>query len=217
MASIGYKALVKASGTAISLSNAGTTKLSGAGITANTQYQITNPVNQVLDPEFPVTVQVDADGGGAGTYATVSATTYTVNRLTGTIIFNTAQPAAATVQVSGRYLPISTVAEASEFTYTIEADNQANPVFTTPWQRRKQGLKDFSAELSQWYSPSNKLFYDCIQDGRTLMLEFWVNNTLDLRGWVKTSSDEVSGSADGMMEEAIEFEGTTDNEGRMIS
>lgn len=212
MAYNGYKAAIKTSGTPVTLTAAATTKLTGAGITVNTQYQITNAAQRILAPFEPVTVLV---GGSA-----VSATLYTLDRLQGKVIFYAARDAGDVITITGKYLPMSMIAEAYEFTYTLEGSNEAKPTFASSWEKRWQASKDFSAELSEWYDTSFNTFKSALDTGNIMVLEFIPDNglgTVDLRAWVLVGSQEVSGSAGGLLEEAIEFNGTTDNEGRTVS
>ena len=212
MAYNGYKAALKASGAPVTLTDAATTKLSGAGITANTQYQITNSAQRILAPLDTVTVKVDG--------SVVAASAYTLDRLQGTVIFTVARTTAAVVTISGKYIPTSLIAEAYEFTYTLEGTNEAKHTFASSWEKRWQAGKDFSAELSEWYDPNITLFKTALDNGDIMVLEFIPDNgsgVVDLRAWVLVSSRELSGSAGGLLEEALEFEGTTDIDGRTVS
>jgi hypothetical protein len=212
MAIAGRKSLVKLAGTPISMASPEpTTKL-----TEGIKYQITDPTKRILAPFSPVSVYVDADGGGAGTPTTADPSTYTLNRLAGTVTFNSAQPADATVTIQGEYLAPSTVAESYEYTWTIEADNQDASAFQDSFVRRKQGLLDVSAELSRWYV--DEAFFDLLDQDKTFVVEFYADgNATPLRAWMKIASNEVSSSVDGLVEESLEFEGTPDADRRVIS
>lgn len=212
MAIAGRKAAIKASGAAVAFTNEATTT------TDHITYQIANPARRVLDPKASITVKVDADGAGGGTATVADPSTYTIDRLFGKIIFKTAQAEGAVVTVDGSYLPMSTVAEAYEYSWTLEADNQDISQFGDDYIRRAQGQKDASASLSRWFNMDN-LFSDAIRNGSILVLEFYTEASAapDAKMWALVSSDETSAAVDGMVEESIDFEGTTDNEGRVIS
>jgi hypothetical protein len=212
MAIAGRKSLVKLAGTPISMASPETT----TELTEGIKYQITDPTKRILAPFSPVSVYVDADGGGAGTPTTADPSTYTLNRLAGTVTFNSAQPADATVTIQGEYLAPSTVAESYEYTWTIEADNQDASAFQDSFVRRKQGLLDVSAELSRWYVDTS--LFDLLDTDKTFVVEFYSDsNIAPLRAWMKIASDEVSGAVDGLVEEALELEGTPDADRRVIS
>jgi hypothetical protein len=108
---------IKVGGTSTAFSNEACTKL-----TANTVYQITDASKRVWDPASLVTVQVDADGAGAGGYVTAAAGTYTIDFLFGRITFASDQGASALVRVSGSYLPAVAVAKVRECSLTVSRD-----------------------------------------------------------------------------------------------
>ncbi|WP_018130715.1 hypothetical protein [Effusibacillus pohliae] len=209
MAIAGRKALIKVSGAPVAFVNAPTTPNADS-----TGFQITDPNMRILDPQAAIQVERSTDGGANWTVVPVAE--YKLNRLTGTVEFAAAQTGAQ-VRVSGSYLPLTTAGEAYEFKYTMEADNQDATTFQSDYVKRTQGLKDVSASLSQWYV--DRTFVDKLTDGRPVLLEFYVDAALgvDLRMWATPSSDEVSASADGLVEEALEFDGTTDADGRMVA
>jgi hypothetical protein len=206
MAYAGHKVLVKVTANPVALTNEATTKIAGTTI-PNSEYQITNADKRILPPKEAIIVKKDG---------IVVANGFTLNRLDGRVIFAADQGAAAVITVSGNYLPLTQVAEAYEFTYTIEADNQEKPVFGDQWNKRLQALKDLSVELSQWNDVNFTLFRDALEAEETLVMEFLIEDQLDLRCWVLGSTDEVSASADALVEQSLEFEGTTDNEGRTL-
>jgi hypothetical protein len=201
MAKAGYVCSLKVTGEPITL-------LDEAASTSDDQtYTITDALKRVLDPDADITVE---DGG-----VTVTSG-YTINRLKGTVTFDTVS-AGRVITLSGKYLPVMEVAEASEFSYSLEADNQTKPTFNNMWQKRIQGLLDFSAELTQWYVTNFTVFNDALQDGRILLVEFSIDGEVDIRAWALPASDEVSASVDGVVEESLELEGTQDKEGRTVA
>jgi hypothetical protein len=212
MAIAGRKSLVKLAGTPISMASPEPTTELQEGL----QYQITDPTKRILAPFGAVTVYVDTDGGGAGTPTTADPSTYTLNRLTGTVTFKSTLAADATVTIQGDYLLPSTVIEAYEYTLTIESDNQDATRFQDSFVRREQGLLDVTAELSMWYVDSS--LYDLLDQDKTLVVEFYADSgAAPLRAWMKIASNEVSSSVDGLVEESLEFEGTPDADRRVIS
>jgi hypothetical protein len=212
MAIAGRKSLVKIAGTPVSMTAPEPTTELQEGLV----YQITDPAKRILAPFGTVTVQVDADGAGTGTPTTADPSTYTLNRLTGTVTFHSAQPLDATVTIQGDYLTTTTAAESYEYTWTIEADNQDATRFQDSFVRWEQGLLDVTAELSKWYVDSS--LYDLLDQDKTLVVEFYSDSSGNpLRAWMKIASDEVSSSVDGLVEEALELEGTPDADRRVIS
>lgn len=139
----GYVTTVKKAGAAVAFTNEPTTKL-----TANTVYQITDTTKQVLDPAVSVTVQVDADGPGAGGYVTASPSTYTINWYTGTITFASDQGASALVRVSGSYVPLLTVATARSSNIKLERTAIDTSAFSaSAWKVFTPGMLSLSGDL----------------------------------------------------------------------
>jgi hypothetical protein len=212
MAIPGRKSLVKIAGTPITMATPEPTIELQEGLV----YQIADPAKRILSPDGTVTVQVDADGAGTGTPATADPGTYTLDRLVGTVTFHSAQPTDATVTIQGEYFSPSTVIEAYEYTLTIESDNQDATRFQDSFVRREQGLLDVTAELSKWWSDTS--LFEMLDQDKTLVVEFYSDSASNpLRAWMKIASDEVSSSVDGLVEEALEFEGTPDADRRVIS
>ncbi len=208
MAYAGHKCKVKISGSALTLTDAATST------TDDITFQITDAARRVLDPKADITVEVDPEADG--TFVVADPSTYTLNRLNGSVTFDTAQTG-ANVIISGYYLPLLDVAEAYEFTYSLEGNNEAANRFQSEWQRREQTLKDITAELAAWHDVNVDVFYDALNTGNLMVLEFYVNDVLDLRAWCISASDEIASAADGLIEESLEFEGSTDKEGRVVS
>lgn len=200
MATAGRKAKVRVSGSPLTLTDQATST------SDDLTFTITAPTKRVLAPEADITVEVDG--------VAADPANYDLNRLQGKVTFDSAQTGAA-VTITGKYLPLSNAAEAYEFSYTLEADNQTAPVFQSDWQRRIQAKIDFTASLSQYYA--DKTFIQKLIDGNIVIVEFYINGNLDIKAWSILSSGEPSASADGLVEEAIEFEGTTDKEERAVS
>lgn len=213
MAIAGRKCQVKVSGGAVPFTTQATT--------ANgtfTQYQINAANMRVWDRSAAVSVTRSPDGVAAAT--AVPAGEYTVNRLTGTITFGAAQPAAAVIRVSGSYLPLSAAAEAREYTYTLSASNQDVSKMGDTAVSRIQGLKDVTGSLSHWATVDH-YFEDQLAADAPVVLEFYSDNAAnavpDLRAWAMVSKAEMKAAVDGLAETSVEWEGATDLEGRMIS
>jgi hypothetical protein len=196
----GHVCKVKVSGSPLSLTDEPTTT------SDDLTFQITDSNKRILAPDEDITVKVDGSPVSSG---------FTLNRLNGSVTFDSPQTG-ATVTISGSYLPTSDVAEAYEMNYALEANNETAPRFNSQFQRRVQTQKDLSIELSAWHDVNETVFFDAINNGNTMVIEFYINDILDFRAWVKSASDEIDTSADGLIEESIEFEGTTDKDERMI-
>lgn len=202
MARAGYLARVRISGIAVAMADQPT------ATTDNQVYRITDPARRVLDREAPITVLV----GGAAT-----GETYEINRLTGEVIFDTADAARGAVTVSGSFLPLADAAEAREYSYSIEASNEDATRFGDIYRRRQQAGKDASGSISRFHV--DQAFTEIMMDGRVVVLEFSidVNAEPDLRMWAILSSEEVSGSVDGLVEGSLDFESADDVDRRSVA
>lgn len=196
----GKKAKVLAYGSSIPFVDEATTT------SDNMCYQITDTIKRVWCRNCTITVK---DGGSP------TAESFTVDRLTGRVMFATS--AARTITVSGEYLPTHTVGEAFEYTFTLSADNADSTVFGEEFINRTQALKDFSASITQFYG--DDYFFDKWRLDGEYVLEFYADGTTNpiVRAWTKISSDEPSAAVDALVEESIDFEGTTDADARAVS
>lgn len=201
MALAGKKAKILAYSSALAFTDEATTT------TDDTTYQITNTNKRIWCKTCTITVK---DGG----VPTVES--YTVDRLTGRITFTSA--VVRTITVTGSYLPVSTIGCAYEYSWNLTADNVDSTCFENEFMRREQALKDLEADLSKFYD-INHYFIDLLMADGDYVLEFYSNasSSPDIRAWTKISSDNPSAAVDGLVEESISFEGTTDADNRCAS
>lgn len=201
MALAGKKAKILAYSSAVSMSGEATST------SDDITYQITDTTKRILSRDNVIEV---LDGGVATTES------YVLDRLTGRVTFGSA--VIRTITINGYYLPVSTVASAYEYSWSGSSDNLDSTTFENEFMQRQQGLKDFSASISQFYEVSN-YFYDLLNSDSEFVLEFYSVGTSspDVRAWAKISSDEISGSVDGLVEESLEFEGNNDDENHAVS
>ena len=212
MAKAGHPTTVRVTGTAVALASEPTTE-----VVADTVFQITDAAKRILDPSVPVVVQVDADGGGAGAYATVAASTYTVDHLFGRITFATPLASAATVRIlSGSYLPTLAVVGAREFTISASRTVLDRTEFGDDAKKKLAGLADLSGSIGS--------LDDLLSDvdpgaGSLKLVEMLSNATPKLieirpaasgdkfRAWVLFESEEVAGAVDDLITSTLTYTG----------
>lgn len=209
MAIAGHRAQVKVSGPPASLADQATTADAG-----RTRYR-TEASTGVFAPSASITV---TRSDGVGGFAPVPAAQYTLDRLSGAVVFASAQPEGTVVRVSGQFLTLAPAAEAKEFSYTLTGNNTDVSSFGDGHTRRQQSLKDASGSLSMWTS-ADRRFESALVSGNPVILEFYSDsdNDPDLRAWAILSSDEMSAAVDGVQETSVEWEGTADADGRVVS
>ena len=203
MAVAGKTCLIKLSGEPVAFTSEATSSAD------DKVYTLASTSLAGLPWDRDATVAVRVDG--------TPTTEAVVNRLAGTVEFSTADT--RTVTVTGQYLPISTVGEAKEFTLSLTATNQEDPAFGDDYVTRVQTLKDVTGSLGAWYA--DKALVNVVAATSVtnpVLLEYFVASTsaYHARTWALFNNDEISASADGLVEESIDWEGTPDADERAI-
>lgn len=202
----GKKALVKVSGSALTLTDEATTD-SGAHLV----YQITDAAKRVLDPTATITVEED----GAPT-----AAAYTLNRLNGTVTFTIARGALVAVTLSGSYLPLSTAIACTEWELTITATSADVSDFDTgEWVARLALYKDASGSVKSWRDTVDSTWEDALIAGAPIVLELYTLSTgaADFLAWALLNKQQVQAALKNAQDQSIDWEGASDADNRVIS
>jgi hypothetical protein len=206
----GRRGLVKVTGAATAFTGEATTR-----ITANTVYQITNAAKRIWDRSATITVKKDA--------VTQAANLYTLNRLTGTVTFLADIGGAAVVTVDGSYLPTSNAAEAKSFAYELMKDLLDSTSYDSATadnyhKRKDAGLENASGSLGQW-SSVDRYFETALIAGDPVVVELWADRAtaFDIRFWALLNKQQIQSAVDGLVGQTVEWEGTPDVDGRVIS
>lgn len=203
MAYAGKKALVKISGDPVAFTDEPTT--ANAGLTV---FQITDATKQVWALDIAITVERSTDGGV--TWVALDPTTdgYTLQRLTGSVIFANARNAGTEIRVSGQYLPMSTAAECHEWDSTINGDLIDVTRFQSDWTEKIQGLKSAEGSLSRWWN-IDTYFTDSLIAGKPVVIELYAQDSFEPdKIWAILTSDEMSAAVDGAVEDEVSYEST---------
>lgn len=181
-------------------------------------YQVADPLKRLWAASGEVTVERSPDGEE---WDVVSPAEYTLDRLFGRVVFAEAQPVGTLIRVSGEYHPLAVAAGARSFSYTLSANLQERASFDDPddYTRRRQTLLDVSGSIGRWYS-LDRYFADALASGEPVVIEFWSDRNAtapDLRVRALLAQDQVSAEAAGLIEQEVEWEGTTDIDGRAVS
>ncbi|GAA0360954.1 hypothetical protein [Bacillus horti] len=216
MAISGYKADIFVSGEAI--------PFEAESMMTNTEekeFVISDRSKRVWDRVAFITVErlLDAEDeeNPDGLWIVVPENEYELNRLEGKITFAEEQEGQL-FRVSGEYVPLTNVAGAYEYTFTLESDNQTIPAFHSAQMNRVQGKKDVTGSIAKWFTTSD-LFVDNFHKGKPVVLEFYTDESdiPAVKLWALLSTVEVTASQEAVVEESIEFEAVADKEGRVIS
>lgn len=198
----GVDTSILVSGTGLSMTDEATTNTTG------NVFQITNAAKRLLDPEAAVVVEVGGVAADPGDYE--------LDRLFGRVTFDSAPGGAVTV--TGTYLPVAAVGTATSFGISRKATNQE----TTPLGAagravtRQQTMKDVSGSIGR-FDEADDLFVDALLSGATIAVQLNLNGAPHRRMWALLDSTDTDGEADGLLEEGIEWSGTTDADGRVYS
>jgi hypothetical protein len=214
----GHYAVLYVSGAAAALSNPEAT--TGSTYT----WQITNAAKRVLDPTYAVTESKTQ------TYTrskTPAAGQFTVNRLTGTITYGSSQ--SADVGVSGKYLPMSALLYAKDFTLNVKpkvVDTTALCSDVAPYQSKATTIRDINGTIGTFFTPDaaatfdpaiTEYFMGSIMNNSTFALKFYMSANYELLAWVKVDTDAIKANVGNLMEETVSFSGLPDAEGRVLS
>ena len=145
-----------------------------------------------------------------------SSSNYTLNRLIGRVTY--ASATSRTIYITAGYYPLTSVSDVSEFSQSIEANNEDISDFEGDGHvERVQGLLDVKGSLSGFYIDST--YQTLIIDGTIVVIEFFVdkNGVFDSKAWALLSNVEASTGVDGVVELSCDYEGVYDDDKRVIA
>lgn len=141
-----------------------------------------------------------------GRYPTELSTAYTVDRISGTIVYGSAL--SRTIRVSAAYIPTSIAAECKEYKLAINGESVDVTKFQDDWLTKIQGLKSAEGSLSRWLT-TDTFFSAALIAGLPVVIELYSQdtNTPD-RLFAILNKVEMSAVIAGANEEAVSFEST---------
>lgn len=209
-ATAGKKVRVKLSGAAVAFTNEATTNAGD-----NKTYQITNAVKRVFDPQLAVVVQRSIDSG-VSWGAAVGA--YTLNRLTGTIVFAVAIGAPDLIRfASGSYLPMTTIARGKSFTLSTKGVNKEDVVFGDTDITRQQLQRTCSGAIGMWWLDNSfNLVFNALA---VVLVEIALADgaTPIARAWALFTERSHDVAIAGYQEEPLTWEGSADADNRSFT
>jgi hypothetical protein len=194
----GYKAVLKKSGTATTLTTEATTNVSGK------IYQITDAAKRVLDPDTAVVV-ADADG------ALDPGEIESIDYLFGKVTLDAAFTPNGSVTISGKYLPMAVIAQ-NRGSFGLEMSGQDLDATTREaaqsnggWMVHQVGLIDISSTIERFDDIAGT-YEDILLAGDPVLLEFnLANGALVCRGWFVLTGANADGEVSGQENEALEW------------
>lgn len=192
MALAGNKAYIK-------LKSSGTAMTDEATSTSdNISYQITDSNKRIIDLDTLVLVEDSAVTTTEG---------FTIDYLNGIITFETAD-AGRVITVTGAYLTPATVATAYSYSFNGSADTLENTPFNSDVRTYQAGLRTGSLSLSRYFV-ADSLFFGELITGDTFIIEIYVDATNKISMYGVLSSDNIEAPVEGLVEESIDFQVTT--------
>jgi hypothetical protein len=182
-------------------------------VVANKEYQITNTARRVWDRTATITVFI-----GGTPMAANGADPWTLDRLRGKIIFTITQARGA-VTATGTYLPMAALVKAKSFMYDITRPVLDDTGFGDTWRTHIAGqVFDIRGSLGRWYQASYELRDPIINDA-VYVLAFMIPDltTPELLVWARIKQFALQVANDTLFDESVEWEGTTDADGRAAS
>lgn len=200
-----FSTTLKVSGAAVPVTAEACTSISGAN--PNKLYQVTSTTRRIWDPTAAIVVK---DGGVA-----VSAALYSFDFLFGNVQFNGYTQTGA-ITVDGSYLPVASIAEVTEFSFTAKADILDRTSYDSAGARQKvTGLLDSSGSLKILSSFLDDV--DPVTGGTQSLFTVFMNKTVKvlemktgsyyLRAFVLLESLNVSAQVAGLVESTASLAG----------
>lgn len=190
MAIKGYLAVIKEQSSAISFSNEVTTT------TDDKTYIITNASKRIWNYNSVIVVK---DSG------VVTTEKYTISRLTGSVVFETA--VSRVITITGDYVLLTDVVQGKSFSLKASSDALDSTVFNSI------GFKTFEAgnitgtvDIGKWLVVDS-IFIDMILNGEIKVIEYYPNAGLDpIRMFGLMTTESANANVDGLIEESLSFQ-----------
>lgn len=206
MAYAGKSAFVTLSGTGVTLTTAAL--VSADGLTF--QMSASSQQGEPFAPTATITVFTSSAG-------TVGSSEYTLYRLNGSVVFSSSH--AGSYNLTGTYLPTSTISNAHTFSYTISATNEDVTTFSATYRSRIQTVKDISGSIDVFWSSGNAEALLVASSSQPVALSFFDQSTsaFGVRAWAFVNQDDIAAAVDGVVDQSVGFEGTADVNQRTIT
>jgi hypothetical protein len=205
----GYGAQVFASGTKV---NSPGISMSNIDSGLWKKYQSSTLNRQTWDPFAAITVYVDG--------VAQPASAYVLNRLFGSVTFNTALTSGNVVTADIYKLPMTAVAAATAVDFSaVLGVADATTFASAGWTEREGTLFDSSGSISR-FTQMDGLFLTAVQNGSLLMVEYFSvasNAQPDWRAWALFNKDEFKGDPASLQTSMASWVGTTDADGRQVA
>jgi uncharacterized membrane protein YdfJ with MMPL/SSD domain len=191
----GKEVTVKVSGTAVTMTDEACTNVGNDDLT----YQISNAAHQVIDINNNVTVKVDG--------STVT-TGFTVNRLIGTVVFDTEDE--RTVTITAKYLPLSAAAYAHEYNLGSGVDLYDVTRFGDTYKRKLAGCQ-FAYGSLKHFNMADEYFSEALTAGLPVVIEITAySGATPKRLFALFEQSEIIAAVGGAQDASVSFISTAE-------
>jgi len=202
MAISGSVAAVYRQTTAVGMAfvDAATTAVAGTGITPYTRYQVTTVADRYWDKSQAVTVKVNG---------VIVTTGFTIEYLSGFVVFATARASTDTVTVSGTALAVAQVG--GMFGWKLDMDVAMEEVTTFSSGGYKEfvaGLKGFSGSADAYWTDTDTA--DFMSNGEEVILVLYTDDTANknrYEGYAQLKKDSIDVQTKAVVKDTLNFEG----------
>lgn len=169
------------------------------GDAGHTRYQIDNVAKRYWDKSETVTVKknnvIQADG-------------FTIEHLSGFVVFDVALQPTDVVTVSGKYLTVSQVGGMFNWSLDLEADEEEVTTFASGgWKEFLVSNLGFSGSAEQYWGDDE--FFQAL--GTEVILVLYTDagaGKIRYEGYAVISGDGIEAPQDGIVQETVNFRGT---------
>jgi hypothetical protein len=175
-------------------------------------YQITDPTKRVISPTYAVTPKAGYSG------------TFTVNRLTGTLTFSTSNLSSETMNVSGKYVPMTALAYAHDFSISLKPKAVDATAFNVamPYLSKSHVISGMSGTIGSFFDPTNttgtpEYFLTKQSADTAFALKFYVSANYSLLAWVRVDTEALKFAIENLVDETVSFSGVPDADNRVLS
>lgn len=125
---------------------------------------------------------------------------YKLNYLLGSIVFSTALAVNTKIRVSGKYVPLTIIADATQWDLSLDVDMKDVTRFRSEWKQQVPLIRSGSCKFSRWWV--DPYFSHTVRDN-ALILALYTTQTTGYKcvGYLK--SDAVKSAVDDVVSEDV--------------
>jgi len=180
--------------------DAATTEVTGTGITPYTRYQVTTVADRYWDKSQAVTVKVNG---------VIVTTGFTLEYLSGFVVFAVARANTDAVTVSGTALAVDQVGGMFGWKLDLDSDMEEVTTFASNgWKEYIASLKGFSGSADAYWTDTETA--DFMSNGEEVILVLYTDDTANknrYEGYGVLKKDSIDVQTKAVVKDTLNFEG----------